>query len=477
MNLKKKISLALIATMLLGTLSGCAGTTSVNKTLPDFSEDGIIYRSAWWCPDPTVENYEIYKESGLNTVFLMNHNFLKDNENYWDRTQDEQYAIMQEQCYYIGKPADYTGETMTEKALSLAKEHGLYVFLGEGNGYFSWIGKDLDVYEDFSIDYSKYEDVIAGVFSGDEPSEPDIAERAANISNAEKYFPNVPYFCNLFPWYADSKTQLESDSYYTYLDAYCEQFLSKLSGPRLLSLDYYPFQNSNFDKWLYNYRLVAQKALEYDADIHTFIQACLASDGSFDPLTKNDICLQVNTALAYGATAYSYYLYTPAGGSYISGLIDYDGKPVEMYEHAQAANAQVASLEKAFTHYNYVNTTPVTDDDSDFYSGAFVSLTNNFIYWEQSEILENVTASNRALITLLRDDAGNEAFYIVNFYDKDDPESEEDCTITLEIPKMKRVAVYGTYDCLEGETSAVTDGCYECTLMPGEGILVIPFRK
>lgn len=476
--MQKKILGLLIITLFCSAISGCTRASSVNATLPEFSEEGIIYRSAWWCPKPTEENYEIYKESGLNTVYLMNHNFFQENENYWDKSQDEQLEIMLDQCYYIGRPKGYSGETMTEKALALAKEQGLYVFLGEGDSYFDWIEYSTDVYKDFEIDYSEYEDVIAGLFSGDEPSEPAIAERAANITNAEKHFPDTPYFCNLFPWYADAKTQLQSESYYTYLDAYCEQFLNKLSGPRLLSVDYYPFQGSNFQMWLHNYRMLSEKAIEYDADMHMFIQACLASDGSFEPLTQNDICLQVNTALAYGATAYSYYLYTPAGGDYISGLVDYDGKPVEMYEHAQAANAQVASMEHAFTHYDYVCTMAVTNDEMDFKTGAFVAVPQNIAeQLEQSEILENVTSDNRALVTLLRDKDGNEAFYVVNFYDKDDAEAEENCTVTFEFSNMKQVSVYGTEECLEGEISKIKDGTYECTLLPGEGMLVVPFRK
>ena len=63
MKLQRKLALMLMVALLLGTLSGCQGTANVNKTLPEFSKDDIIHRSAWWCPEPTEENYNTYKES------------------------------------------------------------------------------------------------------------------------------------------------------------------------------------------------------------------------------------------------------------------------------------------------------------------------------------------------------------------------------------------------------------------------------
>lgn len=110
MKLQRKITLFLSAILLLGTLTGCAGTANINKTLPEFSKDDIIYRAAWWCPEPTEENYDIYEESGLNTLMLVNHNFLSNTENYWEKTPEEQLSLMQEQCYYIGTPDGFEGK-------------------------------------------------------------------------------------------------------------------------------------------------------------------------------------------------------------------------------------------------------------------------------------------------------------------------------------------------------------------------------
>lgn len=479
MKLQRKLALMLMVALLLGTLSGCQGTANVNKTLPEFSKDDIIHRSAWWCPEPTEENYNTYKESGLNTLMLVNQNFFSNTENYWDLTLDEQLAIMQEQCYYIGTPAGFEGKTMTDKSLALAKDKGLQVILAEGTDYFSWLGQDVNAYEDFTIDYDEYKDIIVGLFSGDEPSAPEIKEQAKEINAAEKAFPDVPYFANLFPCYADATTTLKTGSYHQYLKEYGTEFLAKVNGPRMISVDFYPFIGANCEKWLYNYELFTDTALKYDADINMFIQSCVSADGSHRMLSEEEIRVQVNTALAYGADAYSYFLYTPAGEGYPEGLVDGDGKPASMYYHAQKANAQTASLENAYLHYDYINTIPITDDENNYSSGAFIYLQtlNMTGTCEESKILEDATSTNRALITILRDADGNEAFYLTNYFDNGDVEMNEDCTITLSLKGMKKAALYGTTECLGGKITELSKGTFEYTLKPGEGVLVVPFKK
>lgn len=474
MKKQKLIAIFLTFALACTTLSGC-GFTKVNKTLPEFDEEDTIIRSAWWCPEPTSENYDIYKECGLNTLLLVNHNFRHGDFG----TSDNQLQLTKEGCYYIGTPDGFEGETMTDKSLALAKEKGLDVILAEGGAYFSWIGEDVNVYKDFSIDYSEYEDIIVGVFSGDEPSTEQMREQAKNIKYAEKYFPNVPYFANLFPCYADATNTLKASSYYDYLEQYGTEFMAKTSEPRMISVDYYPFINTATDKWFYNYELLTDKAMEYNADVHMFIQSCVSADGSHRMLNEKEILLQVNTALAYGADAYSYFLYTPAGEGYPEGLVDREGKPAEMYYHAQKANAQVASLENAYLHYNYVNTIAITDDEGDYRTGAFsfLPILKNVGTCEESEILENVTSTNRALVTILRDKDGNEAFYVMNYFDNGDAEMEEDCTIMLTFDGMKKVALYGTQKCLDGLVLDVRSDVFSCTLDPGEGMLIIPYRK
>lgn len=474
MKNKKMYAIILMIVFSCISLLGC-GSKKVNKTLPEFNKEDTIIRSAWWCPEPTAENYDVYKECGLNTLMLVNHNFRNGDFG----TSDNQLQLTKEGCYYIGTPDGFKGKTMTDKALALAKEKGLDVILAEGAAYFSWVGEPVNVYEDFTIDYSEYEDIIVGVFSGDEPSAPEMKEQAKNIRNAEKAFPNVPYFANLFPCYADSAQALKADNYYRYLDEYGKEFMEKTSEPRMISVDFYPFIGSNNEKMFYNYELFTDKAMEYNADMHMFIQSCVSADGSHRMLNEEEILVQVNTALAYGASAYSYFLYTPAGEGYPEGLVDREGKPAQMYCHAKKANAQVASLENAYLHYDYVNTIAVTDDESDYAKGAFgfLSIMKNVGTCEESEILEEVNSTNRALVTILRDKDGNEAFYVMNYFDNGDSEMEEDCSIFLRFDGMKKVALYGTQKCLNGLELDVKDNVFGCDLQPGEGMLVIPYCK
>ena len=474
--MKKKTFYAVAFALALacGTLSGCSNS-QVNQTLPTYDADGTIIRSAWWCPDPTSENYDIYKECGLNTLMLVNHNFRLDA----DAMVKDPVQHTKEGCYYIGTPNGFEGQTMTDKALAIAKEKGLDVILAEGSNYFAWVGEDVNVYKDFTYDYSKYKDVIVGVFSGDEPSAEQIPELAQSIPDVEDAFPDVPYFANLFPAYADSATALKSPSYSEYLKTYAKEFVDKTSQPRLMSVDVYPFIGGNYSLWLYNYELFTQKALEYDTDTHMFIQSAVSSDGSHRLLNDKEILVQVNTALAYGADAYSYFLYTPAGEGYPEGLVDQHMKPAAMYYHAQQANKQTACVEQAYQHYDYVNTIPVTGKEEDYNTGAFIYYRSMNITGEisESEVLTDAKANNRALIALLRDKDGNEAFYVTNYFDSEDGEIDEDCTISLTFDGMKKVALYGSADCLNSEIKDIKKGTLECTLAPGDGILIVPFVK
>lgn len=472
----KRICACLLGVVL--TMTGCGGP-SVNQSLPEYDKKGAIYRAAWWCPKPTEENYDLYKACNLNTIMLANHNYMAEIENFWEQENLEQ--LVAEHSYYIGRPDWFQGETMTDKSLALAKDKGLYVFLSDGSAYFNWVGKEVNVFQDFTIDYSEYEDQIVGVFAGDEPSEPAIADYGEKVEEVQKVFPNLPYFCNLFPMYADINTQIQSRGYDTYVETYCKQVLEGQEGPRIISVDYYPFQGGQFDLWLRNYSIVQGKAKAYNAGVHYFIQSCVGAGANFDPLTEADIRLQVNVALAYGAKQYSYYVYdVPLGGDlYESGLVDREGKPVKMYEYAQKANAETASLEQAFAHYDTVLTAPVSDDEEDYSVGAFSTIDRmgcaNLL--EEAQVLTDVTATNRGLVALMKDKDGNEAYYLVNFYDKGDVEIEEDCTFTLQFDGMKQVALYGSKDCLTGKSEKIKENTFQCALAPGEGMLVVPYRK
>lgn len=474
MRCKKLFAGTLALALLCGSLTGCS-FSSVNKTLPEFDENDTIIRSAWWCPEPTAENYEIYKECGLNTVMLVNHNFRQDAE----AMAADPVQHTKEGCYYIGTPDGFEGRTMTDKALAMAKEKGLDVILAEGGNYFSWVGEEVNVYEDFTYDYSEYEDIIVGLFSGDEPSADEIPELAESIPYAEKAFPGIPYFANLLPCYADERTALKAQSYYDYLEQYGKNFMEKTSEPRIISVDVYPFIGSNCVKWLFNYEFFTDAAQKYNGDMHMFIQSAVSADGSHRMLNEAEILVQVNTALSYGAEAYSYFLYSPAGEGYPEGLVDREGKPGQMYYHAQKINEQVDCLESAYKHYNYVNTVPLRDGEEDSATSAFnlIQLLPMVGTLEDSTILTEATASNRALVGILRDEDGNEAFYVTNYFDDGDLEIEEDCTFTFTFDGMKKVALYGSNDCLTGEVKDLNKGTFECTLAPGEGMLIIPYRK
>lgn len=468
----RKTALVLAVAVMLACLSACG--VSPNQTVPTFEEATVI-RSAWWCPEPTEENYQQYKDAGLNTLTLVNHNFWQ-RDNFWSSDAATLLDRTQREGYYIGTPAGFTEKTQTDKALELAKKLGLSVILSEGSYLFDSIGQDTNVYTDHTLNYGDYTDTIVGVFSGDEPSAEQIADRAKYIADVEKVFPNAPYFCNLFPMYASATEVLKTNTYDEYLERYGEEFLSKQTGAKLISVDYYPYQSGTGERWLINFDKVAKAAQTYDADIHYYVQSCLNVNGNYFEQSENDLRLQVHTALCYGASAYSYYLYDTAGG-YTDGLVKEDDTPSVFYNYAKAINAEVAAMEDALLHYDYVSTKLLWANDLEFRTGAYSMLNKVDPDFSDCSVATGATANNRVLLSLFRDDAGNEAYYLVNFYDHDSLERDEAATVSLQLPGMKQAAVYGTAAQLAGEVQAVENGEFSIELQPGEGCFIVPFVK
>ena len=462
----------------LFSLFGCA-SKKINYEVPVFSEDDVIYRSAWWCPQPTEENYKLYQECGLNTIFLVNHNFRSQWEDIPDVETKSVEQVTYENAYFFGHSDRYEGETQTDKALKLCKEMGLYTYLAQGDNYFEWAGSDLKAYDDLTADYDEYKENIVGLFAGDEPIKPAIPELAKDIPKAEAAFPNVPYFANLHPSYADANSVLQAESYTDYVETYCKEFLDKLSGPRLLSVDYYPFQHNNMYNWTMTYEELTNFAKEYDAKFHTFIQIQQEERQEVKTVNEQDVRLQVNTALAYGATQYSYYLYDTAGNreqiGYL-GLVDLDGNPTERYNHAKVVNREAESMEHALLHYEHVCTIPIdTGEDG---TGFFIPLS---VTWEERKLqckeLREVETDNYILVSLFRDDAGNEAYYVVNFYEDGQDVPGEASRIKLNFDKMKYATLYGSKSLYEGKQVALKNHVYELELEPGDGIFIVPSTR
>ena len=227
-----------------------------------------------------------------------------------------------------------------------------------------------------------------------------------------------------------------------------------------------------------NFRKVAEAAKTYDADIHYYVQSCLHENGNYFEQSESDLRLQVQVALCFGASAYSYYLYDTAGtatSGYEQGLVMRDDTPSPFYGYAQEVNAEVAAMEDALLHYDYVSTKVLSGSEIDYQTGAYSVLSKKEPDFSDCVVAIGATAGNRALVSLFRDKAGNEAYYVVDFYDHGSLEREEGTSVTLQLPNMKQAAVYGTTAKLSGDIRPVEDGVFTMELQPGEGCLIVPF--
>ena len=103
-------------------------------TIPEYAEQDFVFYGFWSPYEFTVESYELYKQSGLNTLFFTNHSSEVRNS---------------DTLHYLGSNA-------TMRSLELCREVGLdaiinygywYKELAEGVSFSSTPFSDYDLYD------------------------------------------------------------------------------------------------------------------------------------------------------------------------------------------------------------------------------------------------------------------------------------------------------------------------------------------
>ena len=321
---------------------------------------------------------------------------------------------------------------------------------------------------------------FAGKFFYDEPVASEFSTIASWIDSFEAQgYSNGIFLNNLFPSYA-GESGYGADSYEEYLEGYIDQVLSKVNGPKWLSVDFYPLwmkttgATNVHENYLYNLEATAQAALAHkdmDLTVHYFVQTHGFGDQEWnvrDLSSIADIRYQYNCAMAYGVNAFSVFTYPTQGGDYFAsgnGLVTNNGDGTttknDAYYYVQQANSELKAWDEIYLSYDYEGTmaigkTSAGENMANKLSHNLSSLSGTSVF----------TASNDTLIGQF-DKNGSKAYMVSNY---SNPANGETDTVIMNFANgtVLQVIINGVM-----EEVTVSNGRLVLTLGAGEAAFVI----
>lgn len=285
----------------------------------------------WYVPPCSREQFQLLRECGLNTIFLVNNELSDDSELRYD---------------------------WRKKVLTLCDEIGIDAYVQPDKGVFP--RESADALFSFCSHPS-----FRGYIAFDEPTYTDFAiVREISKIHGEKFY-RQNCFVNLLPTYASAESF--GGSYRGYVEEYVS-ILKDMHGEKWLSFDFYPLLDSPergymvADSWLENVEIIADTAKKYDLPFNAFVQAMPYSERLHNRIpTYADLSLQVYTYLAYGAQGITYFCYgTPPVDfefmEYQSALVDRNGAITELYRLVKSLNAEIRLFLSDLSSMRYVFT-------------------------------------------------------------------------------------------------------------------------
>ena len=321
---------------------------------------------------------------------------------------------------------------------------------------------------------------FAGKLFYDEPKASEFGTITSWITDFESQgYKNGIFLNNLLPSYAGT-SGYGANSYEEYLEGYIDQVLTKVNGPKWLSVDFYPlWKNSTgstnvHGDYLYNLEATAQAALNHadmDLTVHYFVQTHGFEGDEWDCRDLSsvaDIRYQYNCAMAYGVNAFSAFTYPSQGGTQFEdyqGLvtINADGTTTKnaAYYYVQQANNELKAWDEIYLSYDYEGTMAIGKSSSG--KNMANKLTHNLSSLSGTSVL---TASNDTLIGQFDKD-GSKAYMVSNY---SNPANGETDTVIMNFANgtVLQVIINGVM-----EEVTVSNGRLVLTLGTGEAAFVI----
>ena len=251
-------------------------------------------------------------------------------------------------------------EGFSPRTLDLCAENGLGYFLSAGNPNGNYDQTALGNL----LSQAKYHEAFCGVTVADEPTRAYFETIATTQEFLDSQLPETIkgalWWSNLFPNYADEKSQLYggefpeefngSYPYQQYVDDYME-----ICKPKVLSFDNYGFhvgkkkRNTVRADYFQNLSVIRNAALKANVPFWHFVQNCQFNKDSFAP-TLGELLWSVNTGLSYGAKGIEYFTgvkaFESAHPKWEGAMFDGNGNRTDTYALVKKANQQIAAVDE-----------------------------------------------------------------------------------------------------------------------------------
>ena len=367
--------------------------------------------------------------------------------------------------------------------------------------------------EMFELSTHTLSDAFAGYYFADEPevkakrsnlkysfdtSSGQLVELVKAYQAYRKVFPEGEAWINLNPHYENVTSAYKSnnnDVYKGYVDYYIQNIAldnNGVKGTGFVSVDFYPLRTGGINEMhLWNLEYIATQCAANNLEFRIYIAATESGNQTYGiraTKSKNDLMMQIYSALAYGSKDIIYYQTTDHsekdGGENIDNYRDaiIDGntaEPFASYYFAKAVNNEVHTFEQAYMNFDWKSASIFGKKSSNKYTCTpFRNVGSNAGAYGYISSVDygsaDVLIGNFARKSNVKAQYGdNYAYMVVNY---GDPNAAASLTATSAVkitfngtPKRAMVYQQGKL-----EVVALSSNVLTLNLVIGEGAFVIP---
>lgn len=518
-SLTRALALFFGAVTCFSTLSACGGKNKegvIPVSLPDYAEDKEINILGYVNPTNgdytfdkipmnsgvdyrTVERFQEYKDAGMNVAFSRYDSALpaEVTKETWAESDTK---IFCDAAYGAGLDKILISDEYFTKLITWDAD----MLIGDGTEYRYKTQEEMDA--DVAERLAIYNETpgFYGVILLDEPRWKNLPNYGVVHSSIARVAPDIYIYNNLHychktdaeaniyvdvdAWKAEyGKEPTVKEAYESYMDTFFTG-----TGAKNLAIDIYPFE-PDADRRLAilfsNMQTLQRKCAQYGADMSWTGQSITyITGGTFSGrvMTKNDLWLQMNAVLGFGAKSFQYYTYFPypSYGSLdtsIGNFIDRNGNKTSVYYDAKSVNDAVHSFDHVLLNYKFKGAkfyfNSVLQNAS---MSAYMGLdTLPFDNSHTHSLLTGITQNNDVVLTTeLYDEANDLHMYMIMnpidaLFSENGMMLYTENTFTAEFPGYDYVA---EFDCGELTYVKLNNGKYTKTLSSGYGVYLVPLK-